>query len=248
MTGRMTECLTSDRPRRRRSRRRPSMLPQSTSVCIPLRAGHAWRPITHHRPPRRNARKEDLFSCFTVLALLKKVFFMTSIIRIHPSIHPFLLLSSTNNNHSTMKTTSSILPLLLLASLAWFPQDACGFVVGERPVATARTTSPRRRPVLSLADKSTSMKSYDSDAVSPRKDVMDSDAAMREFFQGAAEDWKPLFRSLTTNTAATAAAMSLLKDADLTNFEFTSMEESKFRPTMGIAVCWPTFWMPSRPV
>ena len=49
----------------------------------------------------------------------------------------------------------------------------------------------------SSSSPSSSSKTYDIHALQPRRDVMDVDAAMREFFEGTALEWMPLFQQLT---------------------------------------------------
>jgi hypothetical protein len=69
------------------------------------------------------------------------------------------------------------------------------------------------------------IKTYDSKALQPRKDVIDADAAMREFFDGVALEWIPLFQQLTqTNVPGLAnSAAGTDSDKDRGVFEFHAL-------------------------
>lgn len=73
------------------------------------------------------------------------------------------------------------------------------------------------------------MKTYGKEVLAPIKDVIDMESAMREFFEGIGQEWKPLFRSMIDEADAKAnndqdgdnvPAISWLNEIDTTNFEF----------------------------
>jgi len=66
------------------------------------------------------------------------------------------------------------------------------------------------------SEKKPLKKTYGREALSPIKDLIDSEGAMAEFFS-ANEEWKPLFLSLAESAAD---AMSFINDADINDFEF----------------------------
>lgn len=55
-------------------------------------------------------------------------------------------------------------------------------------------------------------KTYDLQALQPRKDVIDIDAAMREFFDGTAVEWIPMFQHLTQTDTPPRRHLSSLTD------------------------------------
>jgi hypothetical protein len=61
-------------------------------------------------------------------------------------------------------------------------------------------------------------KSYDKVALSPIKDMIDAEGAMKFFFESN-DEWKPLFRSIIGDTADVPAT-SFIEDIDMTDFEF----------------------------
>jgi hypothetical protein len=61
-------------------------------------------------------------------------------------------------------------------------------------------------------------KSYDEGALSPIKDMIDSEGAMQFFFESN-DEWKPLFRSIIGDTADVPAT-SFIEDIDIIDFEF----------------------------
>ena len=71
------------------------------------------------------------------------------------------------------------------------PPCSVGAMTGD-PGGFGNKASSQRPPSLSLPPKT-----YDVYALQPRRDVMDADAAMREFFEGTALEWMPLFQQVT---------------------------------------------------
>jgi hypothetical protein len=61
-------------------------------------------------------------------------------------------------------------------------------------------------------------KSYDEGALSPIKDLIDAEGAMKFFFESN-DEWKPLFRSIMGDTADVPAT-SFIEDIDNIDFEF----------------------------
>jgi hypothetical protein len=66
-------------------------------------------------------------------------------------------------------------------------------------------------------DRESLVKTYDTQAVRPMKDLIDMESAMREFFSSK-EEWKPLFRSIAEGPSS--PAMSFIDGTDISNFEF----------------------------
>lgn len=61
---------------------------------------------------------------------------------------------------------------------------------------------------------------YGKEAISPIRDVIDTESALREFFEGYGSNWRPLFRSMLTSADDDVAAMSWLQDMEVTDFVF----------------------------
>ena len=70
------------------------------------------------------------------------------------------------------------------------PPCSVGAMEGDQGGFGNQASSQRPSPSLPP-------KTYDVHALQPRRDVMDADAAMREFFEGTALEWMPLFQQLT---------------------------------------------------
>lgn len=97
--------------------------------------------------------------------------------------------------------------LILLLSVT---HRSIGFVLPTISSSNSASTSP-----LFLAGQGFDPKrTYDAKALKPRNDVIDTESAMREFFEGSAGPWKPLFRSLTRLDNA------WLDHVDTTKFDF----------------------------
>ena len=60
-------------------------------------------------------------------------------------------------------------------------------------------------------------KTYGEEALSPIKDIIDTESAMKAFFS-ANDEWKPLFRSIAES--GSVPAMSFMEGVDVSNFEF----------------------------
>lgn len=105
-----------------------------------------------------------------------------------------------------MARKKSLLPHRRLVILIALGLVATSSVQAAFVVPTRSALHRRRRSCIAAAASgkgfggeggSSPKKSYDSQALQPRKDLIDTDAAMREFFDGTALEWKPLFQSLT---------------------------------------------------
>ncbi len=66
-------------------------------------------------------------------------------------------------------------------------------------------------------NQSVMKKSYDSDALSPIKDLIDEESGMREFFNSN-EEWQPLFRSIASHSFV--PAMSFMESNVIREFDF----------------------------
>jgi hypothetical protein len=84
-----------------------------------------------------------------------------------------------------------------------------GFLLPTRPPNSVSTG-----PLFSAGKGFDPKKTYDAKALKPRNDVIDTESAMREFFEGSAGPWKPLFRSMTRLDNV------WLDQVDTTNFKF----------------------------
>lgn len=160
-------------------------------------------------------------------------------------------------NKTPSGTAAFLLQLVALLFCLQQPKTSLGFTMMILPSplessSSSSSLSRRLAPSSQQQLKSTAdgqggssnisppnKKTYDSEALSPRKDIIDADSAMREFFEGAAADWKPLFRSLLLsnrqsgnnnekdNDDSTAAAMAWLEDSETTATVFEFHETSQ---------------------
>lgn len=108
-------------------------------------------------------------------------------------------------------------PLLLLACA----KSTWGFVnYPQRPqvASTSATNAGFGKDSGASAEQENNAKSYDDVALSPIKDLIDTESAMQFFFESN-DEWKPLFQSMMSDSAD-APATSFIEKDDSTDFEF----------------------------